>query len=73
MDENNVCMKSKCTKCISFGLFEDVQIEDKKRRGTRNPSCRYDVLEEISPSFRWVWGFDVAQLSKFPLYQRGPQ
>jgi hypothetical protein len=29
MDENNVCLKSKCTKCIIVGLFEDVQIEDK--------------------------------------------
>jgi hypothetical protein len=33
-----------------------------------NPSRGYDLLEETSPSFRWVWDFDVAsdQLSAQP-------
>ncbi len=34
----------------------------------KNPSCGYDLLEETSPIFKWVWDFGVAsdQLSAQP-------
>ncbi len=40
----------------------------KKMERHQNPSCGYDLLEEISPSFKWVWDLDVAsdQLSAQP-------
>ncbi len=44
-----------------FFSFSTIHIQEdnlfylKKWRGTRNPSCEYDLLEETSPSFKWIW------------------